>query len=99
LKTDASFCYCNDISAIHTSVVVRTTPQSAIVVGSTHCKHKQSSADEVQGHAITQFRLQRYCTKTFKGWQFICTRVHELDQILIAWNMQKACRNKPRFTC
>ena len=51
---DASFC-CNDVSAIHTLVVVRTTFQSAIVVGSTHCKHEQSSADEVQGLAITHF--------------------------------------------
>ena len=36
MKADASFCYCKDVSAINTSVVVRTTPQSTIVVGSQH---------------------------------------------------------------
>ena len=45
------------------------------------------------------FQLQRCRMKTFKDWQFDCTKVLELDQILIAWNMQKACRRKPRFTC
>ncbi len=36
MKAEASFCYCKDVSAINTLVVVRTTPQSTIVVGSQH---------------------------------------------------------------
>ncbi len=36
MKTDASFCYCKDVSAINTMEVVRTTPESLIVVGSQH---------------------------------------------------------------
>jgi hypothetical protein len=63
LKANASFCYCDDVSAIYTLVVVRTTPQSAIVVGSTHCKHKQSSADESERTSHHTFWLQRCCTK------------------------------------
>ncbi len=36
MKADASFCYCKDVLAINTLVVVRTTPQSTIVVELQH---------------------------------------------------------------
>ena len=36
MKANTSFCYCNAVSAKHTLDVVRTTPQSTIVVGSPH---------------------------------------------------------------
>jgi hypothetical protein len=76
LKADASFCYCDDVSAINTLVVVRTAPQSAIVVGSTHCKHKQSSADEVKGQAIT---THFDCNDVARNIKFDYTKVCSLD--------------------
>jgi hypothetical protein len=82
LKADVSFCYCDDVSAIYTLVVVRTTPQSAIVVGSTHCKHKQSSADEVKGQAITHFD----CNDVARNHKFDYTRVCSLD-----WYSNQPC--------
>jgi hypothetical protein len=45
---------------------MRTTPQSSIVVGSTHCNYEQSSAGEVQGQAITHFDCDDVAPKTFK---------------------------------
>ena len=90
LKADASFFYCNDVSAINTLVVVRTTPQPTIVVGSQHiviingpalmkCKDNPLHISiAMMSHEDIQRLMVQYCT-----------RVRELDQRLIAWNMHK----------
>ena len=99
LNADASFCYCKDVSAISIGSCENNSSVNNCCWITTYCNHERSSSDGEQGQAITHFDCDDVAWKTFKDWQFNGTRVRELDQKMITWNMQKALRRKPRFIC
>ncbi len=100
LKADASFCYCKDVSAIKNIGRCENISSVTIVVESQHIVVMSSpTLMESKDKPLHTSSAMTSHEETFKDWQFNGTRVRELDQRLIAWNMQKACRSKPRFIC
>ena len=100
LKADAPFCYCQNVSAIKNIGSCENNSWVTIVVGSQHIVIMSGPAlIESKDKTLHTSIVMTSHEETFKDWQFNGSRVRELDQSLIAWDIQKACRSKPKFIC